>query len=538
MTAATESRAGAAGAVLLTLAAGQFLMTLDSSVMNVSIATVAKDVGTTVTGIQTAITLYTLVMAALMITGGKLGQLFGHKRAFGIGCVIYGTGSFITAISPSLPVLIIGWSFLEGVGAALILPAIVALVAANFARGERPRAYGVVASAGAIAVAAGPLIGGLFTTYLSWRWVFVGEVLLVLIILILTRRMEGGAPGERAPLDVVGTVLSALGLGLIVFGILRAGAWGFVQAKPGAPQWLGLSPAIWLMLAGGVVLVGFVAWENRRLAQGREPLVDPRILRNPTLRGGLTSFFFQYLLQAGLFFTVPLFLSVALGLSAIATGVRLLPLSLTLLLAAVGVPRLFPTVSPRLIVRLGFLALLAGILVMIGALDAGAGASIVTWPMLLAGLGVGALASQLGAITVSSVPDEQSGEVGGLQNTLTNLGASIGTALAGAVLIATLTSSFLTGIQNNPAVPAEIKSQASTQLSGGAPFISDADLKAALTKAGVSPEASAAIVDENSKARLDALRAALSVLALLAVLAAIVTFRIPDVATAADEAPP
>ena len=151
---------------------------------------------------------------------------------------------------------------------------------------------------------------------------------------------------------------------------------------------------------------------------GDEPLVDPAILRNPMLRGGLTAFFFQYLLQAGLFFAVPLFLSVALGLSAIATGVRLLPLSITLLLAAVGIPKVFPHASPRRVVRLGFLALFAGIVVMVAALDAGAGPEIVTWPMLLAGLGIGALASQLGSVTVSSVPDEQSGEVGGLQNTV------------------------------------------------------------------------------------------------------------------------
>src|SRR5262245_15508167 len=174
----------------MTLASAQFLMTLDSSVMNVSIATVAKDVGTTVTGIQTAITFYTLVMASLMITGGKLGQILGRKRAFAIGCVIYGCGSLITAFSPNLAVLILGWSVLEGVGAALIMPAIVALVASNFARPQRPRAYGLVASAGAIAVAAGPLIGGLFTTYASWRWVFAGEVLVVLIILAFTRSEE------------------------------------------------------------------------------------------------------------------------------------------------------------------------------------------------------------------------------------------------------------------------------------------------------------------------------------------------------------
>src|SRR5215467_5506427 len=325
--------AGAAGTVLLTLASAQFLMTLDSSVMNVSIATVAKDVGTTVTGIQTAITFYTLVMASLMITGGKLGQILGRKRAFAIGCVIYGCGSLTTALAPNLAVLLAGWSVLEGVGAALIMPAIVALVASNFGRSERPRAYGLVAAAGAIAVAAGPLIGGLFTTYASWRWVFAGEVLIVVVILVMTRQITD-TPAERgARLDVVGTVLSALGLGLIVYGILRSGTWGFVQLKPGAPSWLGLSPVFWLILGGGIVLRLFSWWESRRLRRGEAVLVDPAMLRNRVLRGGLIAFCFQYLLQAGLFFVVPLFLSVALGLSAVATGVRLLPLSVTLLLA-------------------------------------------------------------------------------------------------------------------------------------------------------------------------------------------------------------
>src|SRR5438445_49564 len=395
-----KARAGSAGIVLVTLAAGQFLMTLDSSVMNVSIATVAKDVGTSVTGIQTAITFYTLVMASLMITGGKVGQILGRKRAFAIGCVIYGCGSFTTAVAPSLAVLVVGWSVLEGVGAALIM-------------------------------------------------------------------------------------------------------------------------------AGGVVLRLFLAWENHRVARDESALIDPAMLRNRTLRGGLTAFFFQYLLQAGLFFAVPLFLSVALGLSAIATGVRLLPLSITLLLAAAGIPRVFPNASPRRVVRLGFLALFAGIVVMIAALDAGAGPEIVTWPMLLAGLGVGALASQLGSVTVSSVPDEQSGEVGGPQNAFTNLGASIGTALAGAVLISALSSSFFNGIQNNPKIPENVSSKAQVELAAGIPFVSDKDLKTALDKADVPPETADAIVDENETARLDGLRAALSVLAVIALVAVFFSRRIP-----------
>ena len=524
---ATERAAAAAGLVLLTLASAQFLMTLDSSVMNVSIATVAKDVGTTVTGIQTAITFYTLVMASLMITGGKIGQILGRKRAFAIGCVIYGCGSLITALSQNLAVLMAGWSVLEGVGAALIMPAIVALVASNFARDQRPRAYGLVASAGAIAVAAGPLIGGLFTTYASWRWVFAGEVLIVLVILGLTRRIADTPPEEGARLDVVGTGLSALGLGLIVYGILRAGTWGFLQPREGAPQWLGLSPVVWLILAGGLVLRAFMWWELHQLNRGGAVLVDPAMLRNRVLRGGLIAFLFQYLLQAGLFFAVPLFLSVALGLSAVATGVRLLPLSITLLLAAVGVPKLFPSASPRRVVQIGFLALFAGIVIMVALLDIGAGPEIVTWPMLLAGLGVGALASQLGSVTVSSVPDEQSGEVGGIQNTVTNLGASIGTALAGAVLIAALTTSFLAGVQNNPDVPQNITAQAQVELAAGIPFMSDKDLQAQLDKAGVPAKTADAIVAENASARIAGLRSSLSLLAIIALIALFASRRIP-----------
>jgi MFS family permease len=520
--------AAGSGTVLLTLASGQFLMALDSSVMNVSIATVANDLGTSVTGIQTAITLYTLVMASLMITGGKVGQIVGRKRAFAIGCVIYGAGSFTTSIAPNLAVLMIGWSFLEGVGAALIMPAIVALVASNFDRAARPRAYGMVAASGAIAVAVGPLVGGLLTTYASWRWVFAGEVVVVAAILVLARRMADAPPDRTARLDLVGTVLSAAGLGLVVFGTIRAGAWGFVNPKPGAPAWLGLSPVVWLVIAGAAVLFGFLRWERHRQASGAAVLIDPSMLNNKLLRGGLTSFFFQYLLQAGLFFTVPLFLSVALGLSAIDTGLRILPLSIALLVAAVGVPKLFPDVSPRRVVRLGFLSLFAGIVALAAALEVGAGPEVVTWPMLLAGLGIGALASQLGSVTVSAVPDEQSAEVGGLQNSITFLGASIGTALVGAVLISALSTSFFTGIQANPAIPENLSSQAQVQLASGVPFIPDDELSDALADAGVTEPTKSAIIEENTASRLDGLRSALAALAVIALIALCFSSGIPS----------
>jgi EmrB/QacA subfamily drug resistance transporter len=524
---APKAEAAGAGLVLLTLAAGQFLMTLDSSVMNVSIATVADDVGTTVTGIQGAITAYTLVMAALMITGAKIGAMIGRKRAFAIGCIIYGCGSFTTSIAPNLPVLLFGWSFLEGVGAALILPAIVALVAGNFSTQRRPAAYGMVAAAGAIAVAVGPLIGGFCTTYFSWRWVFAGEVVVVLVILVFTRRIADAPSETRPKLDYIGAVLSAVGLGLFVFGVLRSSEWGWIQAKSGGPSWGGVSPTLWLILAGMFVIWVFFRWEARRDSRGEEPLLRPQMLRNKQLTGGLLMFFFQYLVQAGVFFVVPLFLSVCLGLSALATGARLLPLSITLLAAAIGIPKLFPDVSPRLIVRCGLLALLAGTVVLLAGVDPDAGPEIVFVPLLLIGLGIGALASQLGSITVSAVPDDESPEVGGIQNTMTNLGASLGTALAGSVMIAAVTTAFLANIQHSSAIPDRVKSQASVELAGGVPFVSDADLEDALDEAGVSSRASDDALAAYQEARLDGLRTALGVLAVIALIALFLAQQVP-----------
>ncbi|MDM7489640.1 MFS transporter [Rhodococcus sp. GXMU-t2271] len=514
--------------VLAVLAAGQFLMTLDSSVMNVSMATVAADVNTTITGIQTAITLYTLVMATLMITGGKVGTILGRRRAFGLGLIIYGAGSFVTGIAPNLTVLLIGWSLLEGIGAALIMPAIVSLVAANFPAERRPAAYGLVAAAGAAAVAVGPLLGGAVTTFASWRYVFFGEVVIVVLILLALRRVED-IPPQRIRLDLVGSLLSVAGLGMFVYGVLRSSEWGWIQAKPGGPQILGLSPVIWLLLGGLFVLYLFLRRETYLAKSGGEPLVDPALLKNSQLVGGLSMFFAQFLIQAGVFFSVPLFLSVVLELSALETGVRILPLSIALVLAAVGIPKLRPHANPRLVVRLGLGTMAVGILLLVGGMDPGASAAVVSIPMLLMGLGLGALASQLGAVTVSAVPDSQSAEVGGLQNTATNLGASLGTALIGSILIATLTTSVIAGIENNPAVPDSVQQQATTDMAAGVPFLSDTQLEGALADAGVDESTADAIVEVNSDARLEALQVAFGVTALLAVAALFGTGSLPRV---------
>ncbi len=523
-----EASKRAAGIVLLTLCAGQFLMALDSSVMNVSIATVAEDLDTSITGIQSAIVLYTLVMAMLMVTGGKIGSMIGRKRAFMLGLVIYCTGSLTTALAPNLTVLLLGWSLLEGIGAALIMPAIVALVAGNFPPEGRPRAYGLVGAAGAIAIAVGPLIGGLATTYASWRWVFAGEVLVGAGIVLFGRRIADAPVEVRPHLDLLGSVLWALGMGLIVFGVLNSGEWGWFLPAEDGPSVLGMSPVFWLIVTGLVALRLFGLHIRRLDDAGKEPLFSPSLIYQGGLNGGLLMFFFQFLVMMGLFFVIPLFLSVSLGLSAIETGLKITPLSVTMLLAAAGVPKLFPDGSPRRIVTFGFVAVLVGIVALLSAMDADASASIVTVPLLVVGLGLGALASQLGAVTVSAAPEELAPEVGGLQNTASQFGASLGTALAGSVLISALTISFLSGIAENPDVPPEVVEQANVELTSGAPFISDADLESALQDAGIDEQTSEAVLDDYGEARLDGLRTALALLALFALIALFFTRRVPD----------
>jgi Na+/melibiose symporter-like transporter len=347
------------------------------------------------------------------------------------------------------------------------------------------------------------------------------------VILLGLRKIEDAGPEARVSFDLFGAVLSIVGLSLTVFGVLRSGTWGFVRPKPGGPVVLGVSPVVWLVLAGLLVIAGLLAWESRLERRGGEPLFRPSMFRNVQMTGGLVAFFFQFMVQSGIFFTIPLFLSVVLELSALQTGLRLLPLSVTLLLSALLVPRLAPNASPRRVVRVGMLLMLAGTVVLVAGLDPGANAGIVLIPMALIGLGIGALASQLGAVTVSAMPDSQSAEVGGLQNTFTNFGASLGTALVGAVLIGTLTTSFITGVTNNPDVPPQVTSKATVQMESGIPFVSDSQLRSELQTTDLPPTTQDAIVAENASARLIGLRSALWLVALLIVVGLFFTGMLP-----------
>ena len=322
--------------VIAMLAAAQFIMVLDTTVMNVSITQVAADLNTTVVGLQTAITMYTLVMAAFMLLGGKLGDRWGAKRAFIVGLLVYGLGSMTTALSQSLGMLLVGWSFIEGFGAILVIPAIAALTAGTYTGRQRAMAYGILGGVSGASAALGPLIGGWVTTYYSWRLVFAAETVVVLALMLFLRLIPTMA-GRKGKLDIAGAVLSAAGLGAVVFGILRSGQWGWIAPSASAPfTLLGLSPVIWL-ISGGLVLLGFFArHEQGMLDAGKEPLLDTRLLKIPPMRAGLVTYLCQQFIIMGTFFVLPLYLQTVLGYDALQTGIVLLPLSLALLVFALG----------------------------------------------------------------------------------------------------------------------------------------------------------------------------------------------------------
>ena len=517
------------------LASAQFVMVLDSSVMNVSISQIVADLDTTIEGVQLAITTYTLVMAAFMLVGAKLGDILGRERAFAIGLLVYGTGSLITAFSPNLIVLLFGWSLVEGLGAVLVVPAIAALIAANYEGRERALAYGIIGGIAAAAVAAGPLIGGWVTTNYTWRLVFVGEVAIVLVILAMRKRLHPSPKTAPVPhLDVVGAVLSASGLGLVVFGVLQSGAWGWIRPRNppviGGREItpLGFSVVPFMILGGLGLLALFATWEERQARLGRDSLLDLALLKSETLKAGLSTLVMQQLVLLGTFFVLPVYLQVVLGLDAFETGKRLVPMSVAMLIAALAGPRIAARRSPRRVAQAGLVALVLGAGMMLATIDVelvGIGFAL---GLAAFGVGAGLLASQLGNIIMSSVVPAKTNEAGGLQGTAQNLGASLGTALIGAVLLSGLTAGFATTIENDEALPADLRVEvAALARSEGLAVIPVAQAEQLMLDAGVDRTTATIIAADYGIALLDALRIALGAVATFAVLSLWFTRRLP-----------
>jgi MFS family permease len=519
-------RAMRSRATILILGTAQFVMVLDTTVMNVSISPVVADLNTTVPAVQLAITAYALVMAAFMLTGAKLGDMYGRRRIFAIGLGVYGAGSLITALSPSIGFLLFGWSFVEGIGAVLVIPAIAALTATNYEGRERALAFGLLGGIAGAGVAAGPLIGGFITSALTWRVVFAGETVVVTLILVFgIRRIRDGPAMAREKLDVIGAALSAFGLGLAVFGILKSSQWGLITPTGaltiGGTEItpFGLSVVPFFIAAGVVVLALFRRWEQHELRLGRVPLLRPDLLRIPQLRGGLTMFVSSYLLMAGTFFVLPLYLQLVLGKDALDTGIAILPISIAMIVAAIAGARLAARISPRGIVRIGLALLFVGLIALMSSISPSLASPIFSIGLAFFGAGIGLVVSQIGNVVMSSTDESRSSEVGGLQGASQSLGSSLGTALIGAILLAGLTSGFHERIQADSAIPSGVQQELVSGTEDGVPMISRQQAEKTAKDAGLPPTQVATVVADYGDAQIDALKRALIAASIFALIA-------------------
>ncbi|WP_328619587.1 MFS transporter [Streptomyces sp. NBC_00354] len=414
--------------ILAPLALAQFICSFAGSNMNVMINDISEDLDTTVQGVQIAITIFLLVMAALMIPGGKLTDRYGRKRCFLVGLVVYGVGALMSAAAPGLGVLILGNSILEGVGTALLIPPVYILTTLIFTDlTSRARAFGVIMALGGIGAAAGPLIGGLITSWLSWRAAFVFQALVIVVIIVLSRNLEDPLPADPTrTFDTTGAVLSAAGLILVVMGILAA------------------DNNVWLMIgllaAGALVLFLFFRSVRAKERAGKEPLLSTSLFRDRTSNLGLVTQNVQWLLLMGSSFTVATYLQVVRGYDAIQTGVIFTAATVGLLASSLAAERLAERRPQRTLIITGFIVTIAGIVVLIAMAGGSPNPWALTPGLLLIGLGLGVMLTPSVNVVQSSFPEERQGEISGLSRSVSNLGSSLGTAVAGTILVAGLTS--------------------------------------------------------------------------------------------------
>jgi len=468
---------------LITMGLAVVIIVLDTTLLNVSLGTIVRELHTSIRSLQWVITAYSLTLAALTITGGRLGDLFGRKRMFVTGAAIFAAGSMLASLASSVPMLIVGESIVEGVGAALMLPATASLLVATYRGRDRAVALGIWGGMAAAGAAIGPVLGGFLTTHFSWRWgfrinVFVAALLVGGSLLIRDSRDRE----ERQSIDFAGIALSSLGLLAGVFAIIEGSSYGWwtahggfrVLGHPLAPGGLSIVPFLMVISAG--LLSGFVAWERRVTARGGTPLVSMTLFANSQFTAGASLTAAMSLGQIGLTFCIPVFLQSVRGLDALHTGYALLPLSAALLVTAPLGGFLAAHVNPKRLVQTGLLISVVGLLFLRHALNADTTAADLIFPLALYATGLGLNMSQLGNITMSAVSVNQAGEASGVNNTIRQVGSSLGTAIVGSVLIASIAGGLSGGVASsaaiNPAyrvaVSREVRTQASAVEFGGA----------------------------------------------------------------------
>jgi MFS family permease len=508
-----ESGGDTVVAILLSMA--MFVLVVDTSLMNVSISAVVHDLDTTASGVQSAIALEALVSAAFILIGSKIGDLFGRKRAYIIGLLGYAAGALSMTLSQSLLPIVIFWAIVGGLGASLLLPAMQSLIHGNFQGAMQRRAYALVGAAAAIAAAVGPLLGGFITTYLSWRVAFAGEVVIIGIVLIGSRRVHDVPyTGERG-IDLVGAVLSALGMGGVVLGIL---------------VWEEGGGAVGALMAIGVGSLGLLIWWLRkRKREGKPALLDIDLFKSRYFRLGISGQTLQQISLGGLMIALPIYLQMVLEYNAMQAGLTLAPLSLSMFAVALIAGRKAGDKSPSKIIRAGFFLLALGVAILIPVIPRAHSGWWMVVPLLIAGTGLGLLVSQLNNYTLSPIEDERVSEAAGVNSAGGSFGLSFGLAFAGAIMLASLSLLFTHEANSSDVLSSRQATQVSKALEKNAEVMTQTHLEALLV--GKPPAAKAEILHINEKARPKALQIALLVPLIASLIGLLTGFRmtrLPD----------
>jgi EmrB/QacA subfamily drug resistance transporter len=499
-------------AVLLAMA--MFVLVVDTSLMNVSISAVVRDLDTTASSVQSAIALEALVSAAFILIGSKLADLMGRKLAYILGLLGYAIGALAMTLSQSLLPIVVCWAIIGGLGAALLLPSMQSLIHGNFSGAMQRRAYALVGAAAAIAAAVGPLLGGFITTYLSWRVAFFGEVLIIAVVLLGSRLVHDVPYTGSRGVDVVGALLSATGMGGVVLGIL---VWEEGGEAVGA-----------LIAAGAVALGSLVWWLSRRKRQGKPALLDVGLFSSKYFRLGISAQTLQQISLGGLMIALPIYLQMVLEYDAMEAGLSIAPLSLTMFAVALLAGRKAGDRSPSRIIRMGFFLLVAGVAVLIPIVPRADSGWAMALPLAVAGAGLGLLVSQLNNYTLSPIEEERVSEAAGVNSAGGSFGLSFGLAFAGAIMLASLSLVFTQKAESSDVLVPAQQEQVADALEQNAEVMTNTHLEELL--AGQPAAVQAEIIEINTDARPIALQIALLVPLLAALLGLFTAFRMTRLA--------
>ncbi|MCK5590060.1 MAG: MFS transporter [Dehalococcoidales bacterium] len=480
--------------VLLVVAAAWFIFALDTTMMNVAITDITQDLNTEIQYVQFAIALYALVIAAVILLGAKLATIYGAKRIFIIGVILFASGMSIASVSQNIAMLTVGWSVITGLGAALIVPTGVILLMENYEGKARAVAFAVFSAVYVGSAAIGPLIGGAFTTYLSWRWAFLMVFVLDVIILVSSRLVKGQKGSRRAKVDMAGVLLSAVGFVSVVLGVICTTSYGWWEAtKPLviggveiAPFGLSIAPV--LMITGAIFLLLFVLWERRQGRKGREPLLPFSLIKDRPYMAGVGVAAIVNVSYGALFFCIPLFVQSVLFLNAMQSGLILMPLTIALLVISLVTPRLAARVPAKYLSIVGIAIAIIGTVVLANSFSADMAVTAMIPGFIVYGLGIGLAVAQLQNLTLSSVKPSETNEGTGLFNGLRNLGWSIGTAVVGTLLITFLLSGLVAGINGSAVLPQADKDELTAVVTESTTKMDREDLEAQIEAADYPDE--------------------------------------------------